>query len=96
MDRKPSYIERQVADIAERDVFVCVAGLIVSKGENSFMLDDGTGQIPVVMGTELNGFVRVFGRIVLTENGYQLEGEIIQDLNKIDNFLYKKVKELMR
>lgn len=96
MERKLPFIEKNINDINDNDTYIAISGMVINKGENSFMLDDGTGQIPVVMEfNTLTDFVRVFGRIAVNENGYYLEGEIIQDLSKIDKFLYKKVKQLL-
>ncbi|MBI2109978.1 hypothetical protein HYT58_02280 [Candidatus Woesearchaeota archaeon] len=39
--------ERFIKNITIEDFKVVVSGVIVSKNENSFLLDDGTGQITI-------------------------------------------------
>lgn len=97
--RQPS-IEKQIKDLTKDDVRVAITGLVISKNENSFFLDDGTSQIPVsVQDSEkmrkAKGYVRVFGRLMPFEEGFELQGEIIQDFSKIDKALHKKVRELL-
>lgn len=95
---KRTFIEKNIENLSKEDYNVAVSGIIVNKDENSFILDDGTGQLYILMSTNLNNnnFVRVFGRILPYEEGIQLQGFIIQDLSKIDKYLYKKVKELLK
>lgn len=93
--RKP-YIEKFIKDISVSDFKVSVSGVIVSKTENSFLLDDSTGQIRISSTTIPNfEYLRVFGKIMPLETGLELEAEITQDLSKIDKVIYKKVKELL-
>ena len=93
--RKP-YVEKFVKDINANDFKIAVSGVIVNKTENSFLLDDGTGQVRVasanVPGHE---YLRVFGKIMPMEDGFEIQAEIIQDLSKINKGLHKKVKSLL-
>ena len=70
-----------------------VAGVLVDKQGDLSFIDDGTGKVPVVMkhDLEVGKFVRVFGRIV----DKQIQGDLIQDLDKIDKFLYAEVIDLI-
>ncbi|MDP4012487.1 MAG: hypothetical protein Q8R00_02675 [Candidatus Nanoarchaeia archaeon] len=93
--RKP-YIEKFVKDLSIQDFKVSVSGIIVTKSNNSFLLDDGTGQIQVIAANIPDfEYIRVFGKLLPTEAGFEIDSEIIQDLSKIDKTLYKKVKELL-
>lgn len=93
--RKP-YIEKFIKDIHVNDFKVSVSGVIVNKSENSFLLDDGTGQIAVSSTTIPNyEYIRVFGKILPLETGFELQSEIMQDLSKIDKAIHRKVKELL-
>lgn len=97
--RQPS-VEKQIKALTNEDVRVAISGLVVSKNETSFVIDDGTGQIPVSIQDpeeikKVNGYIRVFGRLIPFEEGFELQGELIQDFSKIDKTLYKKVKELL-
>ncbi len=93
--RKP-YVEKFIKDISFKDFKVSVSGIIVNKSENSFLLDDGTGQVAVSSATiPAYEYLRVFGKIIPLENGFELQSEIIQDLSKIDKAIHRKVKELL-
>lgn len=72
---------------------VSVSGFIVDKKENSIVVNDTTGSLPVVIETdlELNTFVRVFGQYM---NG-QLQGYVIQDLSNVNKQLYNKAKLIL-
>ncbi len=91
-----NFKEKYIKDLTKEDFNIAIAGIIVDKQEGSFILDDGTGQILVNTNNEVKGdFVRVFGRVNVIEDNLQIQGFIVQDLSKVDKFLYKKVKDLM-
>jgi uncharacterized protein YdeI (BOF family) len=93
------YVEKNINELSETDLFVALAGLIITKGEGSFILDDGTGNIQVIhndLNIENKSYIRVFGRVLPTEDGLQLQGQVVQDISKIDKNLYKKVRDLIR
>lgn len=88
--------EKYIKDLIKDDFNVAVAGMVVNKQDNSFILDDGTGQVMVYANNEVSGdFVRVFGRVNTMDNNLHLQGFILQDISKVDKFLYKKVKDLV-
>ena len=88
--------EKYIKSINSEDINVALSGVVINKEDNSFVLDDGTSQILVYSNIELNGdFVRVFGKINYNGEEPQLQAFIVQDLSKVDKFLYKKVKDLM-
>ena len=93
--RKP-YTEKFIKDISVQDFKVAVSGVIVNKSDNSFLLDDGTGQI-AVSSTLIPDFqyLRVFGKILPLESGFEIQSEVMQDLSKIDKGIHKKLKELL-
>lgn len=92
------YVEKLISDLKKEDTNVAVSGIIISKEDNSLVIDDNTGQIVVNLNApqDVQGYVRVLGRVLPYEEGIQLQEYVIQDLNKIDKVLYKKVKELLR
>jgi len=97
MIRSP-YLEKDIKDISKDDINVAIAGIVIDKDEGIFTLDDGTGQINVLMNDfnlEGKDFIRVFGNVLSLSDNLQLQGELIQDLSKIDKLLYKKVKSLL-
>jgi hypothetical protein len=95
--RLPS-VFRQVSGIRPGDIRVSVIGTVIDKAEDGIVLDDGSGKIDITMAepfeAELNGLVRVFGRVIPMEGGFQLQGEIVQDMKGLDLELLKKVESL--
>jgi hypothetical protein len=72
---------------------VAVSGFIVDKKENNIVINDNTGNLPVIIETdlELNSFVRVFGNYF----NNQLQADLIQDLSNVNKQLYQKVKSIL-
>lgn len=95
--RLPAF-EKNVADISKDDVRVRLLGTVIDKKDNVVVLDDGTGKINIVFSedveTETNKRVRVFGRVIPAEEGFELQGELLQDMDGIDLELYRKVSKL--
>lgn len=97
--RLPS-VERKISEIRPEDIRVRILGTIIDKKGNSVVIDDGTGKIHVTFGedvsVEINQFVRIFGKVIPLEKGFQIDGEIIQDMEKLDKGLLRRVEELER
>ncbi|MBS3107499.1 hypothetical protein J4468_01155 [Candidatus Woesearchaeota archaeon] len=70
-----------------------VAGVIVDKQGDLTLIDDGLAKISVLLEHNLaiGCFVRAFGRVTDGE----MQGDLIQDINKIDKFLYAKTLKLI-
>ena len=98
MRRMPS-VERRVSELKSSDMRVSLIGTVIDKQENRIVLDDGTGKVninfEVAPSVSINQFVRVFGRVVQAGDDIEMDGEIIQDMEKLDKDLYKKVNSLM-
>jgi hypothetical protein len=96
LKQRQPFVDKYVKDLSPSDTFVSITGVVVSKDESSFILDDGSGDAVVLMNSEgLPDYVRVFGRLLQTEDGLRLQGDFFQDVSKIDKLLYKKVKDLI-
>ena len=95
--RIPS-VERRISEIMAEDMRVSLIGTIIDKQEDSIILDDGTGKIAIGFDSpievEPDQIVRVFGRVMPIEEGFELQGEIIQNMSGMDMGLLKKVREL--
>ena len=92
--RMPS-VERRISGIKPEDIRITVIGTVIDKQGNKIVLDDGTGKIEAIfeepVKTNMNSMIRVFGRVIPIEDGFELQGEIIQDMSQLDFELYKKV-----
>ena len=86
------YIPKQVSEVSPTDSRVSIIGNVATAGENSFVLDDGTGKIEIIsdMPVERNKLVRVFCSVV----DEKLKADIMQDMEGFDVNLFKKVKGL--
>ena len=93
--RTPPYKDVVIKDITRDDFKVNISGMVIKTKEGSFVIDDSTGEA-LVLGETSSDFVRVFGRVVPYENGFEIHAEIIQDYSTIDKELLKKTKELLR
>ncbi len=95
--RIPS-VERRVSEIMAEDMRVSLIGTVIDKQDDSIMLDDGTGKISIgfegPVDVETDQIVRVFGRVMPIESGFELQGEIVQSMSGLDRELLKKLREL--
>jgi len=95
--RIPS-VERRISEIMAEDMRVSLIGTVIDKQEDSIILDDGTGKITIGFDNptevETDQIVRVFGRVIPLEQGFELQGEILQDMSRIDIELLKRMREL--
>jgi uncharacterized protein YdeI (BOF family) len=95
--RIPS-VARRISEIMAEDMRVSLIGTVIDKQEDSIILDDGTGKITIGFDNpveiETDQMVRVFGRVIPLEQGFELQGEILQDMNRIDIELLKRMREL--
>ncbi|MDY1590549.1 MAG: hypothetical protein RBS85_00060 [Methanofastidiosum sp.] len=94
---KPPFKKVKIKEIPN-EKYVSAVGAIIKKEGNDILLDDGTGQIEVVFGEDINfkegDIVRVFGVAI----SGSLKGELIQDMSGLDIKLYResfdKIKNL--
>lgn len=94
-----SYKEKFIEELKQDDEFICVAGYPAVINENSLLLDDGKSTINVYFNekpaTDVK-FIKVFGRAINMEGITAIQADFIQDLSKIDTFLYNKVRLLLK
>ena len=86
------YTPKQISEVIPTASKVSIIGHVVDTGENSFVLDDGTGKIEVSsdMTVKKNKLVRVFCSVV----DEKLKADVVQDMEGLDVELFKKVKHL--
>lgn len=86
---------KRIADInPESDIRVRILGRVIDKSNGTLIVDDGSAKAEVVMEqteADVGDVVRVFARVLPLEEGYELRGEIVQDMSQLDMDLYKKV-----
>ncbi|MCD6590877.1 MAG: replication protein RepA [Candidatus Aenigmarchaeota archaeon] len=95
--RKPA-VEKNISEITKDDIRVRITGMVLDKKDNIAIIDDGTGRITVMFAepieVDTNQMVRVIGRVIPTESGFEIEGEILQNIDNVDINIYKKIRDL--
>ena len=92
--RLPS-IYRKIAEVKQEDIRISFIGRVVDKQDNTLVIDDGTGKALVTLDqgdAELDSDVRVLGRVMHSEKGFEIQGEFIQKIGSIDIELFKKIE----
>ena len=86
------YTQKQISEVSPTDSRVSIMGSVVNAGDNSFILDDGTGKIEVSSEIPVgrNKLFRVFCSVI----DEKLKADVVQDVEGLDVELFKKVKEL--
>jgi len=94
------YIEKDIKSITEEDLKVSFFGTIVDIEENTIMVDDGNATIKVIFRDKITDdynkkYVRVFGRVVIIENGVMIDGDILQDMSNLNRKVYRRSKDVL-
>ena len=98
--RRLSSVEKEISSIQPGDIRVSIIGTIIDRNQEGtqFLVDDGSGKIQVLSEPPqtpgLGKLVRIFGRVIPIDNGFELQGEIFQDMSRLDLALFSKVKGL--
>ena len=92
------FAEKKISALGSSDSRVRILGTVIDSRDNVAVIDDGTGRINVTfedaVKAEMNATVRVFGRVLPSESGFEMQGEFLQDMSHIDLRLYQKVVDL--
>ncbi len=98
-----SAVERKISEInPEADSKVRVIGTVISKAENSFILDDGKGTVQVFADTKVleaiaeNKVIRVIGRVSPNEKSFDIRAEIIHDMAGLNTKIHDTVQKLWK
>jgi hypothetical protein len=86
--------QKKIIDInPEKDVRVRILGRIIDKADGAIVVDDGSSTATIIAETQsgINDTVMVISRVLPLEEGYELRGEAVQDMNGLDMELYKKI-----
>lgn len=85
----------------KNDIRVRVGGTILSKDDDSISVDDGSGTVDVFLEEEKledleeNQRVQILGRVLPTPDSFEIQGEIVQNLEDVDPEVYSRVKKLV-
>ncbi len=100
--RRAPGIPKEIEEIdPKQDIRVRVVGTAISVDEDSISLDDGTGTVEVFLQEEDLDEVeegqraRVLGRVLPTPDGFEIQGEVVQDFSEVDSELYDRVKKVV-
>ncbi len=97
--RKPAK-ERKISEIKDTDVRVSLIGKAfkIDKVDYTFWIDDGTGVILIESEENVlpkpGQIVRVIGRVIKSDEGRHVYGEIVQDFNNADLDALEEIKAL--
>ncbi len=86
------YVQKQISEVSSKDSRVSIIGNVAAVGENSFVLDDGTGKIEILSDAQVEKtkLVRVFCSVVEEK----LKADIVQNMEGLDVNLFKKLNSL--
>ena len=99
--RRLPTIDRKISEIGSEDIRVRITGTVVDKKGSTVVIDDGTGKAEVnfiepkaLEMCGVNKLVRVFGRVIPLESGFEFQGELAQDMSGLDLALMRRVSEM--
>lgn len=97
-DRKLAAVEKNISDVQQKDIRVALTGTVIAVENGQAMLDDGSGKIMVAAqdGISAGQTVRVIGRVIAKEEKFEIQTEIIQNLQNLDLNLFRKVSDMWR
>lgn len=89
-------VERDVKSVKPEDKKVAVAGVVLSKEKDGFVLDDGTGRMRVSSDKDVKAkqAVRVLGLVQASGDGLELRADVVQDFSGVDIGIYKTARKL--
>jgi hypothetical protein len=98
--RLPS-VERKISEIKPDDIRVSITGTVIDMQDGFAVVDDGTGKANVAFekpealsSVRTSQLVRVFGRVMPMDDGFELRGDVLQDMSRLDMRLKKKVESI--
>lgn len=96
-------LPRNVEEIdPEADVRVRLLGTVIEKEGDSIVLDDGSGSVEIFLdeedlkSIEEKNKIRVLGRVLPTPESFEIQGELVQEMDDLDFELYNKAMDKMR
>jgi len=100
--RRAAAVPKDISEINPKDdIRVRIVGTVISKGEDSINIDDGSGTVEAFLKEEdleeleENQRVRVLGRVLPTPDSFEIQGELVQNFDEIDPELRDRVKKVV-
>ena len=90
-------IEKRISEISDKDIRVSIRGVVIDSEERTVVVDDGSGKVKATFDevqTDYPKIVRVIGRVIPFENGIEIQGEILQNMEKLDLDVFKKLTSI--
>jgi len=84
--------------ISQMNTRVAISGIVIIANENSFVIDDGSGQAHVFFtASEFKQglYLRVIGLVTDLENFVKIQADIVQDLSSVDKLLHRRLKQIL-
>lgn len=95
MYKRVAAAAKRISEIEpEKDIRIQILGRVIDKTDGTLVVDDGSARAEIVVDqtdADINDVVRIFARVLPLEEGYELRGEIVQDMSQLHMDLYKKV-----
>lgn len=91
------YKEKHIKDLKNEDIKVAILGTITKKENGRLSLDDGDKSIMINLETDLQvgSFVKVFGNLLAYDEGFEIQGHFLKNLDNTDKLLYKKAMNMI-
>lgn len=100
--RRAAAVPKDISQINPKDdIRVRLVGTVISKGDDSVNIDDGSGTVEVFLKDddldelEENQRIRVLGRVLPTPDSFEVQGELVQDFSDVDPELHDRVKKVV-
>ena len=90
--------EVMINSISKVNSRVAISGIVIIADENSFVIDDGSGQAHIffIASKFKQGlYVRVIGLVTDLENFVKIQADIVQDLSNVDKLLHRRLKQIL-
>lgn len=88
------YVPKKISDLKKTDSRISLVGKVVSSSQNSFVLQDGSGEAEIFSDAQVQE--GSLARIFCNSIDGRLKAEVVQSLNGLDLNLFQKAQELYR
>jgi len=99
LSRRIPAADKRISEIKLEDRRVRIVGMVVESRPGMCILDDGSGSVKVRTSHKLHAgkLIRVIGQVsIRTDGEIEIDGELIQDMDKLKFDLYKEVYSLRK